>query len=201
MTSPAELSKPRLLWTLFWEFFKIATFVVGGGFAILVAADDLFTRKYKWLSEDEIANVMALVQTVPGLTAGNIAIYIGFKLAGLAGAFCALTGVAMPSFLIISVIAMGFGFIPIDNLLVQGAFLGVRTAVAAISVAATLKVWKRSLRDFLQCLILVSGVCAILIFHVNPGWIVLGGVLIGPLYCMLLCRELPKAARDEEDAK
>ncbi len=196
MKSLSELSKPQLLWTLFWEFFKIATFVVGGGLAILVAAEDLFVRKYKWLSEDEIPNVMALVQTVPGLIAGNVAIYIGYRTAGLAGSFCALLGVAMPSFLIITVIAMGFAFIPIGHPIVEGAFLGVRTAITAVSVVALMKVWERSLKDVAQYCILVFGVVSILMFHLKPGWVVLAGIVFGPIYCLLICRKMPEATQE-----
>ena len=196
MKQVCELSKAQLLWTLFWEFFKIATFVVGGGLAILVAAEDLFVRKYKWLSEDEIPNVMALVQTVPGLIAGNVAIYIGYRMAGLAGSFFALLGVAMPSFLIITVIAMGFAFIPVDHPIVEGAFLGVRTAITAVSVVALMKVWERSLKDAAQYFILAFGVISILLFHLKPGWVVLAGILFGPIYCLLICRKMPEATQE-----
>ena len=41
-----NVSKARMLWLLFWEFFKIASFVVGGGFAILIVAEDVFVKKY-----------------------------------------------------------------------------------------------------------------------------------------------------------
>ena len=196
MKQVSELSKAQLLWTLFWEFFKIATFVVGGGLAILVAAEDLFVRKYKWLSEDEIPNVMALVQTVPGLIAGNVAIYIGYRMAGLAGSFFALLGVAMPSFLIITAIAMGFAFIPVDHPIVEGAFLGVRTAITAVSVVALMKVWERSLKDVAQYFILAFGVISILLFHLKPGWVVLAGILFGPIYCLLICHKMPEATEE-----
>ncbi len=72
-----NVSKARMLWLLFWEFFKIASFVVGGGFAILIVAEDVFVKKYHWLRDGELSDMLALIQTVPGLTAGNIAIYTG----------------------------------------------------------------------------------------------------------------------------
>ena len=103
-----NVSKARMLWLLFWEFFKIASFVVGGGFAILIVAEDVFVKKYHWLRDGELSDMLALIQTVPGLTAGNIAIYTGYRIAGTAGALLALTGVAMPSFIVITAIAAGF---------------------------------------------------------------------------------------------
>ncbi|MGN0849555.1 MAG: chromate transporter, partial [Victivallaceae bacterium] len=103
-----------MLWLLFWEFFKIASFVVGGGFAILIVAEDVFVKKYHWLRDGELSDMLALIQTVPGLTAGNIAIYTGYRIAGTAGALLALTGVAMPSFIVITAIAAGFSALPLD---------------------------------------------------------------------------------------
>ena len=43
---------------LFWEFFKISLFVVGGGYAIIVVADDVFGRRLKMLEEGELLGIV-----------------------------------------------------------------------------------------------------------------------------------------------
>ena len=60
-----EIPRRKRLGILFWEFFKIACYVVGGGFAILVAAEDIFVRKYRWMRENELSDMLAMIQTVP----------------------------------------------------------------------------------------------------------------------------------------
>ena len=90
----------KKLLRLFWEFFKISLFVVGGGYAIIVVADEVFGRKLKWLKEGELLDHLPVFQMVPGLIAGNTAIYTGLKVAGRLGAVVALVAVALPSFLI-----------------------------------------------------------------------------------------------------
>ena len=107
-------SQPRgkVLWLLFYHFFKIALFVVGGGYAILLAAEEIFVKRLHWLKDGELMDMLAIIQTIPGLLAGNAAIYVGYRSAGRLGALVALTGVALPSFLVITIVAMGFSWIP-----------------------------------------------------------------------------------------
>ena len=198
MTQTETISRKKAVWTLFFEFFKIATFVVGGGFAILVVAEDVFARRHKWLREGELSDMLAIIQTVPGLTAGNIAIYAGYRVAGVRGALAALAGVALPSFLVITVIAMGFGMIPMENKLIQGAFLGVRTAMTGLTLVALLRIWNGSVRDKVQMLLFLAGVFAIIAFHLNPGWLISGSLLFGIIYCMFICDKLPAAAESGE---
>ena len=73
----SELPRGHVLWLLFFNFFKIALFVVGGGYAIILAAEDIFIRKLHWLRDGELMDMLAIIQTIPGLMAGNAAIYVG----------------------------------------------------------------------------------------------------------------------------
>lgn len=196
-----NVSKARMLWLLFWEFFKIASFVVGGGFAILIVAEDVFVKKYHWLRDGELSDMLALIQTVPGLTAGNIAIYTGYRIAGTAGALLALTGVAMPSFIVITAIAAWFSALPLDHYIVQGAFTGVRTAMAGLMLVALVQLWKSSLRDPLQYAVFIAGIIAVSLFHLNPGWLIGTALILGPVWCMAILRRIPKAAEEEEAQK
>ena len=63
----------KILWTLFWEMFKIALSVVGGGYAILAVADEVFSKKLKWTKEGEVIEHLPIFQMVPGIIAGNTA--------------------------------------------------------------------------------------------------------------------------------
>lgn len=124
---------------LFWEWFKIALFVVGGGYAIIVVADDVFGRKLKWLKEGELLEHLPIISSIPGLIAGNSAIYVGLKTCGRLGALVALCGVAMPSLIIFLAVSYGFDFIPRDNRWIEGAFLGLRSALTGV-IAGT--IWR-----------------------------------------------------------
>ena len=127
------------LFRLFWEWFKIALFVVGGGYAIIVVADEVFGRKLKWIGEGELLEHLPVISSIPGLIAGNSAIYVGLKACGRLGAVVALAGVALPSILIFLCVSAGFAAIPKDNMWVEGAFLGLRSALSGV-IAGT--IWR-----------------------------------------------------------
>lgn len=124
---------------LFWEWFKIALFVVGGGYAIIVVADEVFGRKLKWIGEGELLEHLPIISSVPGLIAGNSAIYVGLKTHGRLGAVVALIGVALPSIAIFLAVSVGFDFIPKDNRWIDGAFYGLRSALSGV-IAGT--IWR-----------------------------------------------------------
>ena len=133
-----KIASPSYL-RLFWEWFKIALFVVGGGYAIIVVADEVFGRKLKWLKDGELLEHLPIISSVPGLIAGNSAIYVGLKVCGRLGAVIALIGVALPSIAIFLTVSVGFEFIPKDNVWIEGAFLGLRSALSGV-IAGT--IWR-----------------------------------------------------------
>lgn len=196
-----DMPKNRRLWVLFYEFFKIALFVVGGGYAILLVAQDVFVKKHKWLRDGELTDMLTIIQTVPGLTAGNIAIYVGYRVAGMSGALLSLLGVALPSFIVITIVAMGFDAIPINHWAVQGAFLGVRTAMTGLTLVTLIQLWRKSMKDWIQYTLFAITFISIMLFHVNPGWLIFAGLGFGALYCSVICKELPLAAYDNEEIK
>ena len=124
---------------LFWEWFKIALFVVGGGYAIIVVADEVFGRKLKWVGEGELIEHLPVISSIPGLIAGNSAIYVGLKTHGRLGAVVALAGVALPSIIIFLGVSAGFAAIPKGSVWIDGAFLGLRSALSGV-IAGT--IWR-----------------------------------------------------------
>ena len=131
---------------LFWEFFKISLFVVGGGYAIIVVADDVFGRRLKMLEEGELLAHLPIFQMVPGLIAGNTAIYVGLKTAGRVGAAAALAGAAAPSLLIFLAVSCGYGLLPVENRFVAGALCGLRAALTGVVVGTIARGWRSSVK-------------------------------------------------------
>ncbi len=167
----------------------------------MLAADEIFVRRLRWLREGELMDMLAVIQTIPGLMAGNAAIYVGYRAAGNLGALVALTAVALPSFLVITVIGMGFSHIPLDNSWIQGAFIGVRSALAGLMVVTLFRMWSKTVRDWLQYLIVTAGFLGIVFWNLNPAFLLLGAMALGVIYCMGVCRTLPKAAEPDEDSE
>ena len=63
---------------LFWELFRISLFVVGGGYAIIAVADDVFAKR-GWTKEGELVDHLPVFQMVPGLIATHVAVFVGLN--------------------------------------------------------------------------------------------------------------------------
>ena len=96
---------------LFVTFFKLGLFTIGGGVAMIPILSNIMVKDKKWFSEDEMIDIIAICQGLPGVIAINMATYVGFKKRGLIGSFVATFGVILPSFVIIVIIAKGMNFI------------------------------------------------------------------------------------------
>ena len=164
---------------LFWEMFKIALCVVGGGFAILAVADEVFSRKLKWTKEGEIVGHLPIIQMVPGIIAGNTAVYVGRKVAGVPGALCALVGVFLPSVIVFSLVAAGMDFIPLGNRFLDAAFLGLRAALTGIIAAMVVRGWTKSVCGGYGYAMTALATFALAALGVNPALVVATAIACG----------------------
>lgn len=169
----------KTLWTLFWEMFKIALSVIGGGYAILAVADEVFSKKLKWTKEGEVIEHLPIFQMVPGIIAGNTALYIGRKVAGLPGAIAALTGVFLPSIIVFSIVCAGYSLIPFGNPYLDAAFLGLRAALTGIIAAMIVRGWKKSIDTFSAFMVMLVALVAIGPLKVNPALVVAAAAILG----------------------
>jgi len=164
---------------LFWEFFKLALCVIGGGYAILVVADDWFGRRLKWLREGELLDHLPVFQMVPGLIAGNTAIYVGLKRAGRLGACVALLGVALPSFLVFLAVTCAYAALPLDDVWLKGLFLGLRSALTGLLLATLVKTFRRNVVGTWGAFVLAASLAFLVAWPVNPAFVLLAAMAAG----------------------
>ena len=128
---------------LIFEFAKTGLFSVGGGLATLPFLYEM-SDKTGWFSHADIADMIAISESTPGPIGINMATYAGFKTAGVPGGIFASLGLALPSVIIILIIAKFLKHYR-NNRLVNGAFYGLRPASIAMITAAGLNVAKVAL--------------------------------------------------------
>ncbi len=125
---------------LIFEFAKTGLFSVGGGLATLPFLYEM-SDKTGWFSHADIADMIAISESTPGPIGINMATYAGFKTAGVPGGIFASLGLALPSVIIILIIAKFLKHYR-NNRFVTGAFYGLRPASIAMITAAGLNVAK-----------------------------------------------------------
>ena len=129
-----------ILLRLFWEFFKTGLFAVGGGMATLPFLYDMSERT-GWFTQAKLADMVAVSESTPGPIGVNMATYVGFETAGVAGAVTATLGLICPSVIIILMIARVLKQFR-ENTTVDAAFYGLRPCSIALIAAAGLLVAK-----------------------------------------------------------
>lgn len=128
---------------LFFSFFKIGLFAVGGGPATIPYLMDL-TETRDWFTMKELTNMIAISESTPGPVGLNMATYAGYTTAGIPGGIAATLGLVFPSVVVIILIArflQGFS----ENRYVKAAFWGIRPAVTALIAMAVYNLCRVSL--------------------------------------------------------
>ncbi len=120
-----------------------------------------FIEKKKWLTRDEFLDMIAVAESTPGPMAINSATFVGYRLAGFAGAAASTVAVCIPSFLIIFCISLFFDrFLSLS--FVASAFRGIQVCVVYLILSAGLKML-RSMEKNLFSIVILCAVLAVMI--------------------------------------
>ncbi len=169
---------PASLWDMFWTFFRIGAFTIGGGYVMVpLIQKDVVDRK-GWVDKDDFVDVLAIAQTAPGPIAVNTSVYIGYVLRGFAGAAVSVAGCIIPSIMIIMIIASVFDHLSSLNV-VQAAFAGIRPAVAVLVASAAIKLGKPVVRSAGEVAIAVAAFVMVSFLKISPALVVVLAALAG----------------------
>lgn len=164
---------------LFWTFFKLGLFTFGGGYAMIPQIKEIVVEKKKWISEDEMLDIIAIAESTPGPIAINTATYIGFKQKKVLGSIFSTLGVVLPSLIIIYVISFFFDQF-LANKYVAYAFVGIKAAVAFLILKAALGMVKKIEKKVIPILVFIIVLTLMIVFElfaINFSSIIL--ILIG----------------------
>ena len=167
---------PRIYWQMFITFVRIGAFTIGGGYAMIPLIQREVVQVRKWMSPKEFIDMLALAQSAPGVIAINTAIFIGYKLKGVRGSIVTALGCALPSFVIILLIAMVFTNFK-DSPVVERIFKGIRPAVVALIAAPLYNMAKAA--GVTWKTIFIPLIAALLIWGLNisPVWVVVSAIV------------------------
>ncbi len=164
---------------LFFQMLKIGAISWGGFMALISVVQKQFAEKNRLIDNEVVLDGIALASVLPGPVAFNVVTFVGYKVKGLKGAFLAMTGILLPSFILMMILSyfyFRYGNIPA----ITSFFEGVYPAIAAIILAVAINMSKKNIKDPSQIFIaLASFVLLVLIksFFITLAVIVAGGVL------------------------
>lgn len=170
-----------MLLDLFIAFFKIGAFTFGGGYAMISVIEQEVVTKKKWLSESDFVDMLGTVQSLPGPMSINSSVYVGYKLRGTLGAMVAAIGTALPSFVIILLLAIVFTDVQ-DHPTIEKIFKGIRPAVVALIVAPLVRLSQKTGITYKTVIIPIAAALLVWKLGISPIYIIIAAATGGLLF-------------------
>ena len=149
---------------LFLAFAKTGLFTIGGGYAMIAIIEDLCVNQKKWMTSEDMMELIVIAESTPGPIAINCATYVGYKQRGMLGAAAATLGMVLPSLVIIYCISMF-----LDNFLeigiIASAFKGMKVGVGVVILNAGTNMMKKPMKKPLSRALLFFGLMAMMLVN------------------------------------
>jgi chromate transporter len=165
---------------LLMTFGGMSVMLFGGGYVFIPLIQEVVVDSYRWLSTREFVDAIALSQIMPGPIVLS-ATFVGYKVAGLAGALAATIGIFLPPALLMLLSARALERIR-ESARVASALAGVRPAVVGMIAAAAYTVARTAPFHWMSILIFAAALLAMLRFRVDVVWIIPPAGLAGFLF-------------------
>ncbi|MDD4056952.1 MAG: chromate transporter [Bacilli bacterium] len=183
--------------SLFITFLKIGAFTFGGGYAMIPLIQHEMVEKKKWLTNEEMVDIIAIAESTPGVLAVNTATFVGYKIGKFWGSFFATLGVILPSMIIITIISVFFeDFLKYEYVIY--AFKGIRACVAALILHAALRIAKHFPKTAFSYILVVVALVASIILQIRTTYIILFGLAIGIVSQMIVAKIKQNKPKAEE---
>ena len=179
--------KLKTLWQVFLTFFKIGGFTFGGGYAMIPLIQAETVDNKKWITADDILEIVAIAESTPGPIAINSATFVGYRVAGVWGSVFATLGVVLPSFIIILLISAILNEFK-DNKIVKYAFNGIRAGVLALIIKALWTVYKKTPKNWVSYTVILGSFIFTAVMKISILYVLIGCALFGWVSSILIER-------------
>lgn len=163
-----EKTKKGVYWTLFRTCFLISCCTFGGGMVIISMLQKKFVEDLKWVSQDEVMDMVAIAQSCPGVMAVNTSIIIGYHVAGVLGALLTVLGTVTPPMIILTLISAVYVQFR-SNVVVALVLKGMQAGVAAVLINVAITMTKNAVKSktVLSWLLLMGSIVAVVLLKVD----------------------------------
>ncbi|MBO5999179.1 MAG: chromate transporter [Lachnospiraceae bacterium] len=168
---------------LFWSFFQIGLFSIGGGYAAMPLIQAQIVDKHAWLTMLQFADITAIAEMTPGPIAINAASFVGIRVAGILGAVIATLGCVLPSCVIVMTLA--YVYYRFRGLkMMQGILAALRPAVVAMIASAGLSLLILALYGQRSLPADITAFDPKALINFDAGFLILRRWKVNPLYVM-----------------
>lgn len=164
----------KFYFKLFLSTLSLSAFTFGGGYVIVPLMRKKFVEEFHWIEEKEMLDLVAISQSAPGPIAVNASILVGYRLAGVIGAFVAILGTVLPPLIILSVISMFYVAFK-ESAAVNAVLKGMSAGVAAVVADVTIKMAKDIFgeKNIFSTAVMLLSFAAVFFFNIDVKLILL----------------------------
>ncbi len=168
---------PVGLMRLFLSFLKVGSVVFGSGYVLLAFLQTEFVGRLHWLTDKQLIDAVAVGQFTPG-PVFTTATFIGYVVAGWAGAAVATVGIFFPGFVLV---AVSGPLIPRlrRSAVASAALDGVVAGSLALMAVVAWQLGKVSITDRATLIVFAVSLIALLRFRVRSAWVIAGAAVVG----------------------
>ncbi|AUB36324.1 chrA, chromate transporter [Nostoc flagelliforme CCNUN1] len=170
--------------SVFVFFLKIGCVLYGSGYVLLAFLQRDLVERNQWLTSQQLLDAVAIGQFTPG-PVFTTATFIGYLLAGNAGAIAATIGIFLPAFVLVWVVNPWVPKLR-QSSWASGFLDGVNAASLGLMAGVTYTLGRAALVDWLTIIVAIVSALAVFKFKINSAWLVLAGGAIGFVSYILL---------------
>ncbi len=187
--------------TLFITCMIVSATTFGGGMVIMAVLQRKFVEELKWLSEEEIMDMIAIAQSCPGVMAVNTSIIIGYRIGGVPGALMTVFGTILPPMVILSILSVFYTQFR-QNRIVALVFRGMQAGVVAVVLSAMITMAKNVIknRDVTTIPMLAAACIAAVYFQVDVIYLILFCGVFGGIAAWLRMKKTDKGQKEGTEA-
>lgn len=166
-------------------FLQAGGLTIGDGYACVAPLKKAIVNKNGWMTEEEFAHHLAVVQAMPGIFNVNFATYMGRQINGWKGSAVCLLGMLLPPLVIFSIFATfynDFCEVPAIRAFLRGA----RPAIIALVALPCIQLWRSSNVSLSTVWIPIGAAIAIGLLGISPSYIILGLTVLAAIYAILV---------------
>lgn len=158
-------------------FSGISLTLFGGGYVVIPALHELFVENLNWLTSGEFADGIAIGQITPGPIFVT-ATFIGYKVAGVVGAFLATVAIFTPP-AVLTVLLSRFVKILNQSSVVKAAMKGVRAAVIGMIFASAITIGQTITPSVVSAIIFAAIFIISLKYTISPVYLIIASGVAG----------------------
>lgn len=184
------MKKIRIYWQLFAATFSVSAFTFGGGYVIVPLMQDKFVEKLHWIDEQEMLDIIAISQSLPGPIAVDASVLVGYRIAGVTGGLVALLATVFPPLVILSVVTLfyqAFQSNTVVKAVLKGMQAGISAVIADVVVSGAIKVLHY--KSATSIIIMAVSFAAIFFLNINVMLVILACGLFGAATTILAARK------------